>query len=304
MKSLLLAAIFSLTSISQGATELALNWKAEPQFGGFYAADLHGLYKKNGLDVKVLEGGAGTPVVQMVATGKVPFGIVSADEVIISQSKGSDVVALFAVYQTNPQGIMVHEEKGYKKIGDLFKSNDTLALQKGLPYAMYLMKKYPKAAVKMVPYQGGIGNFLQDKNFAQQCFVTSEPLAAQKANAKIKTFLVADEGYNPYTTVLVTRASYLAKDEKTVKAMVQAVREGWKQYLENPEATNRHMMKLNPAMDAQTFKESAAAQKSLIETKALLGSMTEERWKQLGEQLQSIGVVKTVPLNKNLFRNL
>ena len=31
--------------------QLALNWKAEPQFGGFYAAQVLGLYAKNSLDV-------------------------------------------------------------------------------------------------------------------------------------------------------------------------------------------------------------------------------------------------------------
>ncbi len=39
---------------------LALNWKPDPQFGGFYAAP----YDKHGLDVEILPGGAGTPTVQ------------------------------------------------------------------------------------------------------------------------------------------------------------------------------------------------------------------------------------------------
>src|SRR5688572_7456556 len=53
---------------------LQLNWKPEPQFGGFYAAP----YDKRGLKVDVREGGVGTPTVQMVATEQVAFGVVSA----------------------------------------------------------------------------------------------------------------------------------------------------------------------------------------------------------------------------------
>src|SRR4051794_36737259 len=60
--------------------KLALNWKPEPEFGGFYAAP----YSKHGLDVEVLPGGSGTPTVQMVGAGSVNFGIVSADEVILA----------------------------------------------------------------------------------------------------------------------------------------------------------------------------------------------------------------------------
>ena len=61
---------------------LALNWKPEPEFGGFYAAN----YKAHGLDVEILQGGVGTPTVQMVGAGqliKLLFGLDYAFAVII-----------------------------------------------------------------------------------------------------------------------------------------------------------------------------------------------------------------------------
>ena len=217
---------FSLSAHGQPvvSTKLALNWKPEPQFGGFYAAQVAGHFKQNGLNVEIIPGGAGTPTVQMIAAGKMDFGIVSADEVVMSQSRGGDVVAVFAAYQTNPQGIMVHAERGIASIKDLYSTEGTLAIQKGLPYAMYLEKKYPKPVVQIVPYLGGIANYMSDKKYSQQCFVTSEPLAAEKLGAQTKTFLVAEAGYNPYTTVLVTRGEVLKKNPKLVKAMVDSVR--------------------------------------------------------------------------------
>ncbi len=289
-------------------TKLALNWKPEPQFGGFYAAQVGGHFKKNNLDVEILQGGAGTPVVQMVAAKQMDFGIVSADEVVISRSRGGDVVALFAAYQTNPQGIMTHAERNFSSLADVYKNEGTLAIQKGLPYAMYLEKKFAGAKVKVVPYAGGIANFLTDKTFSQQCFVTSEPLAAAKQNAKTKTFLIADEGYNPYTTVLVTRTDVLKSKPEIVKAMVAAVRAGWRDYLDKPEATNKLMGELNKSMDAVTFIESAKAQKPLIETeetkKTGLGSMTDERWSALSKQLVDLKVIDKAPETKSLYTNL
>src|SRR4029078_9528513 len=38
---------------------LQLNWKPEPQFGGFYAAKEIGAYAKQNLDVEVVPGGVG-----------------------------------------------------------------------------------------------------------------------------------------------------------------------------------------------------------------------------------------------------
>src|SRR6187402_675271 len=55
--------------------KLALNWVPEPEFGGFYAAREGGAFAKEKLDVEILGGGAGAPVVQMVAQGQVDFGI-------------------------------------------------------------------------------------------------------------------------------------------------------------------------------------------------------------------------------------
>src|SRR5690242_7995775 len=87
---------------------LALNWVPEPEFGGFYAARETGAYRRQGFDVDIRGGGAGVPVVQMVATGRADFGTVGADELVTARARGADVVAVFATFQTSPQGIMVH----------------------------------------------------------------------------------------------------------------------------------------------------------------------------------------------------
>ena len=83
--------------------ELALNWKPEPEFGGIFEAERLGAFAKRGLAVE-RTGGPGAPVVQMVTAQQVAFGIASADEVVLARDRGSDVVAIFATYQTCPQG--------------------------------------------------------------------------------------------------------------------------------------------------------------------------------------------------------
>src|SRR5829696_10026659 len=58
-----------------GKIKLQLNWKPEPQFGGFYAAEGTGAFKKQGLDVEIVPGAVGTPTVQMVGAGGVAFAV-------------------------------------------------------------------------------------------------------------------------------------------------------------------------------------------------------------------------------------
>lgn len=297
MKSTLLALVTLVSSFAHA--QLALNWKPEPQFGGFYQAEAQGLFKKAGLDpMPILEGGSGTPTVQMLANGKVEFAVVSAEEILINNERNptNKVVGVFAVFQTNPQMIMCHEEAGFKTLADVYASSSTLALQSGLTYAQYLKNKFPKAKVKQVPYLGGVTNFLADKKFCQQGFITSEPLTAEKAGAKPKAFLVAYEGFNPYTTVVAVREETLKTKAERVKKMADVLKAAWENYVSDPTLANAHMAKLNKAMDAETFRKSAEAQKALISTadtkKAGLGTMTSERWTTLAHQLKELGVIK------------
>lgn len=290
------------------AVTLALNWVPEPEFGGYYAALQSGDYDKQNLAVTIRPGGAGAPVIQMVAAGQVPFGIVSADEVVIARSRGAKVVALFAAYQTCPQGLMTHAGRDITSLEQLLKAPGTIAMEPGLPYAKFLQKKYPPAPnTKIVPYTGGVAQFLNDKTYSQQCFVFSEPLAAKRQGADPKVFLVADAGYNPYTVVVATSEEFLNKHPDLVKAFVLATRAGWASYLKDPSAANAVMAKLNTTMDAQTFKDAADVQIDLIEndfTKAQgLGSMSADRWTTLGKQLVDLGIIETAPPAEECFRS-
>jgi NitT/TauT family transport system substrate-binding protein len=279
---------------------LQLNWKPEPQFGGFYAAKEIGAFTKHNLDVEVIPGGVGTPTVQMVAAGKVPFGIASGDEIVIARARGADVVALFPVFGTNPQGLMTHANRNLKNIGEIFTHEGTLAIQRGLPYAAFLEKKYGFDKLKVVPSPGGdLSAFRNDPTFTMQCFITSEPIAATKAGLSVQTFLIGESGYDPYTTVLVTRGDYLKSNSNTCRQMVQAVREGWETYLKDPQQTNAAMQQLNPSMDSETFKASAAAQQALIEP--ALGLMSIKRWQTLCDQLVDLKVVEKAPVAAECF---
>jgi NitT/TauT family transport system substrate-binding protein len=285
----------SSDSVRQKVT-LQLNWKPEPQFGGFYAAEVEGIYGRHGLDVTITAGGAGAPTVDMIGAGTVPFAIVSGDEIIRARANGNPVVALFAVFQTNPQGIMTRAARGFKTLGDVFTHPGTLAMERGLPYSDFLERRYGFGKLKIVPSPfGDLSLYRTEEDYAMQCFVTSEPLAAKKTGIEPQTFLIAESGYNPYTTVLATSESYLKANPRTVKSMIEAAREGWQSYLADPAKTNQYMGKLNPTMDAETFKESAEAQKPLIESadtkRAGLGAMTLERWQTLVKQLVDLKVI-------------
>lgn len=310
--SCLLAVTWSVQLLAQQVDSseplvLALNWKPEPQFGGFYAAQIQGYYQDNSLDVKIIEGGSGTPTIQMLAAGKVDYAIVSADEVVIAHARGAtNIVALFATFQISPQAIMTHAERNFTSIEEILHSDGVLLWQAGLPYSQYLKNEYAPIKAFTAPYLGGIGSFQNDSKVSQQCFISSEPLTAVAAGLKIKTFLVADSGYNPYTTVLATSRERWRSSPSEVEAMIAAVRSGWNHYLEKPADTNSAMQTLNKAMSAETFAQSAQVQQALIrtETTAHIGEMTLARWQTLGDQLLNLKIIQKPVAAEGLFMHM
>ncbi len=283
---------------------LTLDWKPEPEFGGFYQAQIAGAFKQHGLDMQIKSAGEGAPTWELVASDKTEFATTAADQVLIARSQGADIVALFAVYQTFPQGIMVHKSRGFTKIDDVFSHEGTLAAE-DVTWLKFLNNKFAPVKVQEVGYSGGIGPFLAKPNYSQQCFLTSEPLQAEAEGGDPQTFLIAEAGYNPYTTVVICKADLVHKDPARVKAMVLGCREGWRAYLDDPSAANAEMGKLNKDMDAGTFAKAAKAQAPLIEIdetrKSALGVMTAQRWALLGQQLLSLKVIDKAPAPEACF---
>jgi len=271
--------------------ELALNWKPEPEFGGIFEAERIGAFAERGLDF-ARTGGPGAPVVQMVTARQVAFGIASADEVVLARDRGSDVVAVFATYQTSPQGLMTRASRGIETLAELFESEGTLAVEPGLPYVKWLEQRYGFGRLQVVPYSYSIAPFLQDPKLTQQVFVTAEPIAARRAGVEPRVFPIADSGYDPYTAVVITHGARLRDDPGTVAAFVAALREGWRGYLDDPAPANARMAPLNPEMDAEAFRLAAETQQPLIEVAdGALGAMEPERWAELARQLQTLGLI-------------
>lgn len=267
--------------------ELALNWLPEAEHGGFFAADVHGLFAERQLKVKIIPGGPGVPVIQNVASGKVTFGVTNADQVLLQRAQEAGVVAIFAPIQQSPRCLMVHKKSGITKFDDL--KDVTLAINANQTFLGFLKKKLPLTNVRIVPYSGSVGPFLQDERLGQQAYVFSEPFVAEQQGGDPLNLMVSEIGFNPYTSVLITRAEVIAQQPELVRRMVEACRLGWRKYLDEPERTNEHIHSLNKEMSLEILAFGTRTLKPLCErglsSPEKLGEMTAERWQTLAEQL-------------------
>lgn len=281
---------------SNGLTpvRLQLDWYPQPEHGGFFAAQLLGYYKAEGLDVTLLPlpqyGGA----VQLVSTGKADFGLGSSDAILEWNSNGLPVVAVAATMQHDPQAVMVHKDSPIHDFRDL--EGHTIAAQTGATWIKYVTSRYNLRQVRQVPSTLSIANFLADPNYVQQIFVTSEPYLAKQASAEVRTLLISASGYDPYRVQFTTR-DFAAQHPDIVAKFVRASIRGWQSYLSDPEATNALLLKLNPALNPaqEAYTAQALRDGGFITggdpSGSLTGHMTPSRWAATYQQLNSLGIL-------------
>ena len=78
---------------------LQLQWFAQAQFAGYYAAVAEGFYEEEGLDVTILEGAVDIVPQQVVATGGAEFGLAWVPKALVSNTEGAGLVNVAQVFQ-------------------------------------------------------------------------------------------------------------------------------------------------------------------------------------------------------------
>lgn len=274
------------------SVKLMLNWFPEAEHGGYYAALVHGYYKEAGLEVEIVPGGPNAPVVPQTARGAVEFGVTNADRILMARAEGAKVKALMAPLQTSPRCVLVHEDSGIESLTDL--KDMTLMMRRENAWAQFLLTKLKNNNVTVAPNTASLAPFLKNPRSAKQGYVISEPFVAKREGAKVRSLMVADIGFNPYSSVLMTADSYNGENADLVRKFVNASIRGWKKYLESPEETNAHINKLNPEMSVEVLRFGVDAIKEHClgdVDRDALGTMTAERWRTLVEQLETLKLI-------------
>jgi NitT/TauT family transport system substrate-binding protein len=286
----------------------ATDWRAEAEHGGFYEALANGEYAKRGLDVKIIQGGPGVNVPQLLAAGQVDLGVGSNGFIVMNLvQEGVPVKAVAGFFQKDPQVLIAHPDTGVNSLADLKGHPILIGDASVTTFWVWLKAKYGFKDDQVRKYSFNNGPFLADKRAAQQGYVTSEPYTIEKqAGMKPKVFLLADNGYPGYATMILAPDTLIAKNPAAVKAFVEATAKGWNDYLNgDPAPADALIRKDNPEMTQDILDQARAKLKSygIVEggdaTAGGLGAMTDARWKTFFDMATDAGVYpKTLDYKK------
>jgi NitT/TauT family transport system substrate-binding protein len=277
------------------------NWVAEAEHGGFYQAVADGTYRTYGLDVTIVPGGPQVNNRILLPVGKLDF-FMSANTLqafdAVAQNVPTLVVA--AMFQKDPQVLIAHPGTGVEEFTDL-KGVTLLVSKEGLAsYYQWLKADYGFTDAQAKPYTFNPQPFLADKKTAMQGYVTSEPFAIEKQGRfKPKIFLLADHGFNSYSTLIETRRDMVEKKPGLVQRFVDASIIGWYNYIYGDNsAANALIKKHNPEMTDELIAYSIARMKEygIVDSGDSLtlgiGAMTDARMINFFDKMVRAGVVK------------
>ena len=277
------------------------NWVAEGEHGGHYQALVDGTYRRYGLDVTIVPGGPNVNNRLLLPVGKLDF-FMSANTLQSFDAVEQNIptLAVAAMFQKEPQVLMAHPGEGIDKFEDLKKLTLFISREGLASYFQYLKADFGFSEAQVKPYTSNAQPFLADKRSAMQGYVTSEPYAIEKqAHFKPKVFLIADQGFNSYSTLIETRRELVEMRPDLVQRFVDASIIGWANYLYGDnKAANALIKKQNPEMTDELLAYSLAKMKEYGivdsgDTATLgIGAMTDTRMRSFFDKMVRAGVVK------------
>jgi NitT/TauT family transport system substrate-binding protein len=286
-------------SAGRKAVRFATDWRAQGEHGGFYQALASGEYARRGLDVTLIQGGPAVNVPQLLAAGAIEMGMGSNSFIPLNMAaEKAPVKAVAAFFQKDPQVLIAHPGTGVGKIADMAGRPILLADASKTAFWVWLKAKYGFTDAQVRSYNYSLAPFLADKQAIVQGYLSSEPYQVEKEGGfKPGVFLLADEGYPGYATMVMAPNRLIDSDPDMVRAFVEASAVGWKAYLHgDPAAADALILKDNPEMTPALLANAREQMRlhGIVESGDAaggnVGAMSEARWAEFFRVTSEQGV--------------
>jgi ABC-type nitrate/sulfonate/bicarbonate transport systems, periplasmic components len=245
----------SSTAIATDKIKVQLDWILEGKHVPFFVARDRGFFKKNNLEVALLEGKGSANSATFVDAGQADYSYGDLLTAIQVMSKGAKNRAIGTGMAFNGGGLIFLESSGIKTAKDLegksFGTNPGDFAYILLPAAGAAAKfDHSKVVIKtMEPavrtpalFEGKI-DFMSGTNGSS---IQRMAILGKKQGKQIKYLFFKDLGLETYGHVLQAREDRIKNNPDQVKRFVSAVFDAWAWSLKNPKEAFEIFMKANP----------------------------------------------------------
>jgi NitT/TauT family transport system substrate-binding protein len=303
-----LAAVLGTTAVAADKVSVQLDYVVRGNHAMFFVAKKKGYFEKQGIEVSAIQKGTGSPnAMRLVGNGNAEFGFGDLPTLAVARSQRVPVVALAAVNQRSPLGMLALSSKH-----KLTKPQDLKGLNIGVQPSgsTYVFLKAFLAANKMSlddikqstvtpPYENYL---LLGRVDAVPGYIDAEvPELEAKAGGpgSLSIMQGSDFGYAVYGSGLFTSEKMIREKSDLVQRFVTAYVQAFTDVINNPEEAADIIIEANPEYAPKKdvlVKQLNADIKSTFfspDTKAYgIGWMTKTGWSSTTKILLEQAVMK------------
>ena len=246
------------TAVAADKIKFQLDWIIEGKHVPFFVARDRDFFKKNNLDVTLLEGKGSANSATFVDVGQADYSYGDLLTAIQVMSKGGKNRAIGIGMAFNGGGFIFLENAGIKTAKDLEGKNfgtnpgdfayvllPALAAASKFDHSKVVIKTMEPAVRTPALFEGRI-DFMSGTNGSS---IQRMAILGKKQGKQIKYLFFKDLGLETYGHVLQAREDRIKTNPDQVKRVVSAVFDAWAWSLKNPKEAFEIFIKANPQSD-------------------------------------------------------
>ena len=262
--------LFTFAGCSAGKKEeskekkvtVVLDWFPNTNHTGLYVAKTKDYYKKEGLDVEIIQPGENTSAEQMVASGKADFGVSYQENVTTARVEDIPVVSIGAVIQHNTSAFAslkkdnITSPKAFegKRYGGWGAPAEEATLKTIMDKHQVDFNKVQKVVLGQTDFFKSIG---RDADF-EWIYYGWDGIEAKRKGIELNTIMLKD--LNPaldyYSPVIITSEKHVKQDKDFVKKFMKATTDGYNFAIKEPKEAADILIKNVPDINKELVQES------------------------------------------------
>jgi NitT/TauT family transport system substrate-binding protein len=242
------------SALAQEKLIFSLQWIANGNNFGVFAAKEQGFYREANLDVDVQRGYGSGDTAKRVATGTAGMGIADAASVIVGRSNGLKVKQVASLYERPPDAIFFIKGNRINTPKDL--EGRTIGATAGeatvnfLPiFAANAGFDHKKLEILNMSPSAKYASLVAKTVDSIVGFVNEEPAiqsAAEKTGLQVGRFVFSDYGINYYSLGVIASDDMIAKRPELVRHVALATMRGYAWAMKNPQGAADAFVKNYP----------------------------------------------------------
>ena len=278
---------------------LALDWFPNSNHAGFYMALERGYYLDEGLEVDIFVPANPEDVLKTVGAGRDDFGISYQAEVLLARGEGVPVKSIAAMVQHPLNSIMVLEESGITRPGDLAGKKVGIT---GIPFEEALFSA-------MLEYDGispddvtlvNVGFDLVPALIGKKvdaivgAYWTHESIVMELLGFSVNVLRMEEWGVPDfYELVLVASEDTVSEDPDVVQRFLRATAKGFADAIADPQGAVDILVDANPETDKALETQGIDLLAPMwTEGAPTFGWQTQDRWQSLARWMKEKGLLK------------